>query len=85
MGVEQHPMALQGVGAQQESPAMQQLDMRHPQLHALATQNRKVLAPVELEGIAGIKIQRHESPARRRLLVALPIRPPPSGKGGNPI
>jgi len=32
--------------------------------------------PVELKGIAGIKMQRHKGPAPRRLLLALAIRPP---------
>ena len=81
MGIEQHLMGLQRIGAQQEGPAVRQLDMRHLQLRAFATQDRKVLAPVELEGIAGVKMQRNKSPAPRRLLLALPIRPPPTRKG----
>ena len=45
--------------------------MRHLQLRALAAQNSKVLAPVKLEGIAGVKMQRNKGPAPRRLLFAL--------------
>ena len=58
--------------------------MGHLQLGALAAQNRKVLAPVELEGITGGKMQRHKGPARRRLLFALPICLPPSRKSRHP-
>ena len=63
---------------------MRQLDMGHLQLRALAAQNRKVLAPVELEGIAGVKMQRHKGPAPRCLLLALAIRLPPSRKSCHP-
>lgn len=50
------------------------------QLGAPAAQNRKILAPVELEGVTGVKVQRHEGPAPRRLLFALPIGAPLSCK-----
>ena len=66
-------MGLQGVGAKQKGPAVRQLDMRHLQLGAFAAQNRKVLTPVELEGIAGIKMQRHKGSAPRRLLFTLAV------------
>ncbi len=55
--------------------------MGHLQLGALAAQNRKILAPVELEGIAGRKMQRHKGPAPRRLLLTLAVRLPLSRKG----
>ena len=84
MGIEQHLMGLQWIGTQQKGPAVRQLDMGHLQLGALAAQNRKILAPVELEGIARVKVQRHEGPAPRRLLFALPINTPPSCKRRNP-
>ena len=63
---------------------MRQLDMRHLQLGAFAVQNGKVLAPVELEGFAGVKMQRHKGPAPRRLLLAMPICFPPSRKSCHP-
>jgi hypothetical protein len=53
MGVEQHLMGLQGIGAQKEGPAVRQLDMGNLELYALAADNRKVLAPVELERLPG--------------------------------
>jgi hypothetical protein len=46
MGIEQHLMGLQRIGAQQKSSAVCQLDMRHLQFGALAAQNRKVFALV---------------------------------------
>jgi hypothetical protein len=42
--------------------------MCHLQLGAFTAQNRKILTPVELEGIAGVKMQRHKGPAPRCLL-----------------
>lgn len=77
-------MRLQWICPQQKRPAMRQLDMRHLQLGALAAQNRKVFAPVKLEGIAGVKMQRHKGPAPRSLLLALPIRLPPSRECRHP-
>ena len=42
--------------------------MGHLQLELLATQNRKIFAPVELEGFARLEDQRHESPAPAGLM-----------------
>src|SRR5690606_12399267 len=42
------------------------------------------LAPAELEAITRVKGQRHEGPAPRRLLFALPISTPPSCKRRDP-
>ena len=66
------------------STAVRQLDMRHLQLRPLATQNRKILAPVELECLTRAERQWNEGAAARRLLIALPIRPPMTGKGCHP-
>ena len=84
MGIEQHLVGLQRIGAQQKGPAVRQLDVRHLQLRAFAAQNSKVLAPVKLEGIARVKMQRHKGPAPCRLLLALPIGAPPSRKCRHP-
>ena len=83
-GVKQHLVRLQWIGAEQKGPAVRQLDMGHLQLGAFTAQNGKVLAPVKLEGLAGIKMQRHKGPAPRRLLFALAICFPPSRKGRHP-
>ena len=85
VGIEQHLVGLQQIGPQQECPAVRQLDMRHLQLGALAAQNGPVLAPVELEGLAGREDERHEGPAPRGLQFPMPIRPPLSCKGGDPV
>ncbi len=77
-------VGLQRIGAQQKGPAVRQLDMRHLQLGAFATHHRKVLAPVELEGIAGVKMQRHKGPAPRRLLFSLAVRLPLSRERCDP-
>ncbi|GHE66602.1 hypothetical protein GCM10019059_28020 [Camelimonas fluminis] len=52
--IEQHLMGLQEIGAQQEGPAVRQLDMRHLQLRAFTAQDSKILTPVELEGFLRI-------------------------------
>ena len=57
--------------------------MRHLKFTAFAVQDRPVLAPVELEGFARLKDQRHKGSAPRRLLFTLPIRPPCTCKGGH--
>ena len=84
MRVKKHLMGLQGVCPQQKRPAVRQLDMRHLQFGALAAQHRKIFAPVILECLARLKDQRHKGSSPRRLLFALPIRPPYAGKGSNP-
>jgi hypothetical protein len=56
VGIEQPLVGLKRIGAQQEGPAVRQLDMRHLQLRTFAAQNCKILASVELEGISRIKM-----------------------------
>ena len=72
------------IGKQQKGPAVRQLDMGRLQLRALAAQNRKVFAPVKLEGFVRITMQRHNGPAPCRLLFTLPICPPQSRKSRHP-
>ena len=69
---------------QQKGPAVRQLDMRHLQLGPLATQDGEILAPVELESLSRAERQRNEGAAARRLLLALAIRAPVTGKGCHP-
>jgi len=85
MGIEQHLMCLQGIGAQQVGAAVRQLDMCNLQLRALTAENREVLAPVELEGLPGAESQRNKGAAASCLLVALTICPPLSRKGRHPV
>jgi hypothetical protein len=84
VGIEQHLMGLQQIGAQQKGPAVRQLDMGDLKLGALATKNSIILAPVELERLTGAESQRNKRPAPRGLLLALLVVPPFAGKSGNP-
>ena len=61
MRVEQHLMGLQQIGADGERPAVAKLGVRHLQLDTNATDDREVLAPVELESLTWCKRQRHEA------------------------
>jgi hypothetical protein len=85
VGVEQHLVGLQGIGPQEEGPAVRQLDMGDLELDALATNDRKVLAPVELERLTGAESERNECAAPRGLLLALPIGFPPSREGRHTV
>ena len=66
VGIEQHFMALAGVGHQPEGPAGTQLQVRHlgPVVHP--ADHDAFFAPVELERLAVLEAQRHER-ARSRL------------------
>ena len=48
-------MGLQQIGPDQEGAAMRQLDVGDLQFRALTAHNGKILAPVELECLAGAK------------------------------
>ena len=85
MRVEQHLVGLQQIGPDQERPAMRQLDVSHLQLDALAADMGPVLAPVELERLARLEHKRHECPAIRRLLRALPVSFPGPHEGRDPL
>jgi hypothetical protein len=73
VGIEQHLVRLQRIGPHDERPAVRQLEVRHLQLGALTADDRPVLAPVELEGLAWLEHQRHEGAAPAGLLLPLPI------------
>lgn len=66
VGIEQHLMGLQRIGAQEKGPTVRQLDMGDLKLRALTADNREVLAPVELERFTSTKGQRNERPSTRR-------------------
>ena len=84
VGIEQHLVRLQQISPDQKGPAVRQLDMGNLELGALTTQDRKILASVELERLAWAKRQRHEGAAPCRLLISLPIGPPVARKRGDP-
>lgn len=81
MGVEQHLMGLQQIGADEEGAAVGQLDMGDLQLDPLAADDRPILAPIELECLARLESQRNESVPANRLLFALPVFLPVPGEG----
>ena len=85
MGIKQHLMGLQRIGAQEKGPTVRQLDMGDLKLRALSANNCEVLAPVELERFTGAESQRDEGASPRRVLLALPISPPIPGKSRNPV
>ena len=82
--VEQHLVGLQFVGPDHEGPAVRQLGMGGLQLEPLAAHRRPVLAPVELEGLAGLKGERYEHPAPGGPLRHLPSRLPAPDEGCDP-
>ncbi len=55
VGVEQHFVGLQRVGAQQEGAAVRELELGDLQLGAFAADDRPVFTPVELDGVAGVE------------------------------
>ena len=85
VGVKQHLVALQQIGADQEGPAVRELDVGNLQFGALAAEHRVVLAPVKLKGITWAEGQGNKGSAIRGLLLALPINPPLPGKGSDPV
>ena len=82
MRVEQHLMGLQQIGADsaQERPAVAKLGVRHLQLDTNATDDREVLAPVELESLTWCKLQRHEASPPGSLLQPMTFLLPGPGK-----
>jgi hypothetical protein len=60
VGIEQHLVALRGVGDQPERARRAQLQVRKLKAPVDATDDQTLLAPVELERIAKLEAQRHE-------------------------
>ena len=83
-GIEQHLVGLQPVGPDHESPAVRQLGVGCLQLDPLACDRRPILAPVELERLAGLEGERHEHAPSGGPLRDLPPRPPLADEGGHP-
>jgi hypothetical protein len=83
MGVEQHLVRLQEIGADNERAAVTELGMRRLQLGPLAANDRPVLAPVELESFPRLENQRNKRTPTSCLLLSLPLRLPRARKDGH--
>jgi hypothetical protein len=59
--------------------------MGNLELYALAADNRKIIAPVELERLPGAEGQRNKGAAPRRVFLALSICFPLSRKGRHTV
>ena len=86
VGVKQHLMGLQQIGAQDERPAVgDSFDYAPSEAWCVRRQNGKVLTPVKLEGLARTRRgQRNKGPGSRGLLLALPVGRPLTRKGCHP-
>jgi hypothetical protein len=78
-------MRLQWIGSDDEGPAVAELAMRNLQLGPGAADDSKILAPVELEGFAQPKRQRHEGAPARSPLNLLAFLLPGPGEGRHSI
>ena len=85
VGIEQHLVRLQGVGAQVERSAVAELEVGYLQLGAHASEDSPVLAPVELERLAGAEGQRHKGAAAGGLLGHQALFLPEADKGRDPV
>ncbi|EAT08499.1 hypothetical protein SKA58_18700 [Sphingomonas sp. SKA58] len=85
MGVEQHLMGLQQVGAHDECPAVTELEMRDLQLGPNPGDDCPVLTPIKLESFPRRERQGHECPTPANLLLAPIIFAPVPSKSGNPV
>src|SRR4029077_11991852 len=85
MGVEQHLVGLLGIGAENEGPAVGELEVSDLQFGPLAADDRPIFRPVELERLARQKRQRHEHAATARLLFLLPGGLPVASEGRHAI
>ncbi|MNL49277.1 hypothetical protein D3C87_1721990 [compost metagenome] len=81
VGIEQHLMRLQGIGAQVERSAVAELEVGYLQLGAHAGENSPVLAPVELEGLTRTEGQGNEGAAPGGLLRHEALLLPDPGEG----
>ena len=85
VGIEQHLMRLQGIGAQVERSAVAELEVGYLQLGAHAGENSPVLAPVELEGLARAKGQGNEGTSASGLLGHKALLVPEARKGRHTV
>jgi len=85
MGIEQHLVGLQEICAQEECPAVAELELRDLQLGALAVNDRPVLAPVELKRFALSEKQRDERTFAGCLRLLQLLLAPATCEGGHAV
>jgi hypothetical protein len=73
MGIKQHLVALAGIGEQHEGAARAQLHVRHLQAPPHPGDDQPFLAPVELEGLPQLKLERHEGTPERLAATPAPV------------
>jgi hypothetical protein len=81
VGVEHHLLALAGIGAHEEHAGVAEPDMGDPDLHRDPADEHDLVAPVELEGLAGSEGEWDEGLGRD----GLALTPPASGVATNCI
>ena len=85
VGIEQHLVRLQRIGAQVERSAVAELEVGYLQLGAHASENSPVLAPVELEGLTRAEGQGNEGAAAGGLLGHKALLVPEARKGRHTV
>ena len=85
VGIEQHLVRLQKIGTQVERPAVTEFEVSHLQLGAHTCEHCPVLAPIELERLAGAEGQRHKGAAAGGLLGHQALFLPEADKGRDPV
>jgi len=85
VGVKEHLVGLRQIGAHEKSATEAQLEMGNLELGADTVDSDPVLAPVELESLAGGKLQRHVGLFAGKMPGFLLPLAPLAGKGRNPV
>lgn len=85
VGIEQHLVRLQRIGAQVERSAVTELEVGYLQLGAHASENSPVLAPVELEGLTRTEGQGNEGATASGLLCHKALLVPEARKGRHTV
>ena len=85
VGVEQHLVGLQEIGADDEGLGIAELGMRDLQLGAFIANDCPILGPVELEGFSRFKAQRNEGATSCRLHLPVQVCLPFPCKGRNTV
>jgi len=83
VGVKQHLMCLQEIGAYNKGSRIAELGMSNLQLHSLTADDSPIFRPIELEGLTRFKAQRHKGPSAYCLLLLVLISAPFPRKGGH--